>query len=70
MTPSVLELDSIVQSQIVLQEVKEPENSDAVMKDILEMISEPSGSKELKKELSIPKPRVGMSSRMVKISRP
>ena len=70
MTPSALELDSIVTvwSQIILREVEEPENSDAGMKDILEMISESSGSEELNRKLSTPKPRVGMSSGMVKSS--
>ena len=53
MTPSALELDSIVTvwSQIILREVEEPENSD-----------------ELNRKLSTPKPRVGMSSGMVKSS--
>ena len=40
------------------------------MKDILELISEPSGSVELNRKLSVPKPKVGMSSEMVKSSRP
>ena len=34
------------------------------------MVSETPGSKELSRELSIPKPRVGMSSRTVRSSRP
>ena len=57
LTPSAPEHDSIVtvRSQIVLWEIKEPESSDTVMKDILEMISEPSGSEELNGELSVPK---------------
>ena len=40
------------------------------MRDILDMISEPSGSKELSGELSNFKSRVGMNSGMVKSSRP
>ena len=51
-----------------LPEVQTPESSESVMRDILDMISEPSGSKELSGDLSISKPRVGMSSRMVKSS--
>ena len=72
LTPSVPELESIVTvwSQIDLREVQEPKNSEAVIRDILDMISEPSGSKELSGELSISKPRVGMSSRTVKSSPP
>ena len=53
-----------------LREVQEPENSESVMREIIDMISEPSGSKELSGDLSISKPRVGMSSRMAKSSRP
>ena len=47
MTSSAPELDSIetVWSQIVLQELTEPEDSEYVMKDIMELISEPSRSK-------------------------
>ena len=52
------------------QEIQEPENSESVMREIINMISEPSGSKELSEDLSISKPRVGMSSRMAKSSRP
>ena len=48
-----------------LREVQE-----SVMREIIDMISEPSGSKELSGDLSISKPRVGMSSRMAKSSRP
>ena len=70
LTPSALELDSIVTvwSQIILREIKEPASSDTVMKDILEMISEPSGSEELNGE-SVPI-LVGMSSGTVKFARP
>ena len=39
------------------------------MRDILDLVSEPSGSKELSGDLSSSKPRVGMSSRTVKSSR-
>ena len=47
LTLSAPELDSIemVWSQIVLQELTEPEDSEYVMKDIMELISEPSRSK-------------------------
>ena len=41
-----------------------------MMRDILDMISEPSRSKELSGDLSISKPRFGMSSRMAKNSCP
>ena len=40
------------------------------MREIINKIYEPSGSKELRGDLSISKPRVGMSSRMAKSSRP
>ena len=53
-----------------LPEVQEPESSESVMREIIDMISKPSGSKELSGDLSIYKPRVGVSSRMVKNSRP
>ena len=53
-----------------LLEVQEPENSESMIREIINMISEPSGSKELRGDLSISKPRVGMSSRMAKSSRP
>ena len=49
-----------------LREVQEPENSESVMREIIDMISEPKGSKELSGDLSISKPRVGKSSRMSK----
>ena len=44
LTPSAPELDSIerVRSQIVLRKLPEPESSEAVMKDIMELKSEPS----------------------------
>ena len=60
LTPSIPELDSMgtVGSQINLREVQEPENSEAMMKDILVMISEPWGSKELRGKLSISKPEL------------
>ena len=63
-TLSVPELDSIVtvRSQINLREVQETENIDSVMKELVELISEPSESKELSGDLSSSKPRVGMSS--------
>ena len=72
LTLSVPELDSIVTvwSHIDLQEVQKPESSETMMRDILGMISEPSGSKELSGDLSISKPRVGMSSRTVKSPTP
>ena len=41
-----------------------------VMKNILDLISEPSGSDELNRKSSVPNPRVGMSSRTMKSSRP
>ena len=49
LTPSPPEPDSIetVRSQIVLWQLTEPESSETVMKDILELISEPSGIEEL-----------------------
>ena len=53
-----------------LREIQEPENSEFMTREIIYMISEPSGSKELRGDLSISKPRLGMSSRMVKSSLP
>ena len=72
LTLSALELDSIemVWSQIVFKELPEPESSETGMKDIMELISEPSGSEELNGESSVPNPRVGMSSGTVKSSCP
>ena len=63
LTPSALELDSndTVWSQILLRELMEPENSETVM-DIMELITEPSGSEELNGRVSVPNSRVGMSS--------
>ena len=40
-----------------------------MMRDILDLVSKPSGSKELIGDLTSSKPRVGMSSRTAKISR-
>ena len=53
MTPSVPELDSIVTvwSQINLRKDQESEGSEAVMKEILDLVSNPSGSKELRGDL-------------------
>ena len=50
LTLSIPKLDSIetVQSQFVLQEFQEPKPSKTVMNEIMELISEPSGSKLLK----------------------
>ena len=44
-----------------LREVQEPENSESVMGENIDMISEPEESKELSGDLSISKPRVGLS---------
>ena len=68
MTPSVPELDSIVTvwSQINLRKVQEPKSSESEMTDILDLVSEPTGSKEMSGDLSSSKPRVGMSSRTAK----
>ena len=55
---------------IYLREVQEHENSESEKRKIKDLISEPSGSKELSGDLSISNPRVGMSSRMAKSSRP
>ena len=43
LTPSIPELDSIVRvwSQINLREIQKPESSESIMRDILDMISEP-----------------------------
>ena len=70
-SPSVPELDSIVmvQNQANPRVVQEPGSSESVMKEILDLVSEPSGSKELIVDLSKSKPRVGMRSRMEKKSR-
>ena len=69
--PPLPELDSIVtvRSQINLREVQETERCESVMNDILDLVSEPSGRKELRGDLSSFKPRVEMSSRTMKISR-
>ena len=63
---SVPELDPIVkiQSQANSQEVPEPGSSESVMKELLDLVSEPSGSKELRGDLSKSKTRVGMRSRI------
>ena len=70
MTPSAPELDSIVtiRSQINLRGGQEIEICESAMKDILDLLSKPSGSKELSRDLSSSKPRVGMSSRTMKSS--
>ena len=72
MTSSAPELDSIetVWSQIVLRKLRESEDSESVMKDIMNLISEPSGRKVLSEKSSVPTSRVGMSSGTVKSSRP
>ena len=59
LTPSPPEPDSIetVRSQIDLREVLETESSETVMRDILDMISEPTQSKELSVDLSVSKPK-------------
>ena len=71
MTPSAPELDSIVtiRSQINLRGGQETEICESAMKDILDLVSKPSGSKELSRDLSSSKPRVKMSSRTMKSSR-
>ena len=46
------------------------ESCEMVIKDILHLISEHSGSEELYKKSSVPNPRVGMSSGTVKSSHP
>ena len=51
-----------VWSQANAQEVQEPRRSESIMKEILDLVSEPSGSKELSGNLSKSKPRVGMRS--------
>ena len=68
--PPLPELDSIVtvRSQINLREVQETESYDSVMKDILDLLSESSGSKELSGDLNSSKSRVEMSSRTMKSS--
>ena len=72
LTLSAWELDSIetVCSQIVLRELKGPESTETVMKDILELISEPSGSEELNGKSSVPNAKVRMTSGTVKSSCP
>ena len=67
---SVTALDSIltVWSQVNSQEVPEPRTSESVMEAILDLVSEPTGSKELGGDRSKSKPRVGMRSRMEKRS--
>ena len=72
LTPSVSELDSIETdwSQIVLWKLKEPESSKTVMKEIMELISELSGSLVLSEKSSFPTSRVGISSGTVKSSPP
>ena len=71
LSPSVPELDSIVmvRSQANLRKVQETKSSESVMKEILDLVSELSGSKELSGDLSNSKPRVGMRSRTAKSSR-
>ena len=68
---SIQELNSIVtvQSQANLREVQETESSESVMKEILDLVSKPSGSKELSGDLINSKPRAGMRSRTAKSSR-
>ena len=58
LTLSALELDSIemVWSQIVFKELPEPESSETGMKDIMELISEPSGIEELYGKSSVSNP--------------
>ena len=70
LSPSVPELDSIVmvRSQANLREVQETRSSEFVMKETLDLVSKPSGSKELSGDLSKSKPRFGMSSRTEKSS--
>ena len=46
------------------------ESCEMVMKDILDLISEHSGSEELNRKSSVPNPRVGMISGTVKSSHP
>ena len=72
LTTSVQKLDSIVTmwSQINLQEDQEPESSESVMREILDLVFDPSGSTELSEVLSNSKPRVGMSSEKAKSSCP
>ena len=62
-TLSVSELDSTkaVRSQITPREVPETGSSDTLMKDLEELISEPSGSKSMSGDRSSSMPRVGMS---------
>ena len=57
---------SLVWSQINLQNDQESKISDPMMKEILNFVSEPSGSKELSGDLGNSKPRVGMRSRTEK----
>ena len=59
----------MVRNQANPRVVQEPGSSESVMKEILDLVSEPSGSKELIVDLSKSKPRVGMRSRMEKKSR-
>ena len=71
LTTSAPELDSIVMvgSQINLRKEQEPKGSEAGIKEILDLISEPSRSKELSGDLGKSNPRVGMRSRPQKRSR-
>ena len=63
-------LDKNVSTGDDLQGHVEPESSKTVMKDIMELIFEPSGSDELNGKSGVPNPRVGMSSGTVKSSPP
>ena len=58
MTPSVPELDSIetVRSQVVLQEFQELKSSETVLNEIMELISEPAGSKLLSENKRVSNP--------------
>ena len=63
LTPSFPEIDSIlmVQSQVVLQELKENKSSETVIDEIMELITEPSGSQLLRENEKTSTPRVGVS---------
>ena len=69
MTLSDPELDSIVTVRSLINPRKDQESessSETVMKEILDLVSEPSGSKELSGDLVNSKPKVGMRSRTAK----
>ena len=72
LTPSFQEPDSIetVRSQVILQELQEPKSSETVIYEIMELISEPSGSKLLSENKRVSTPRVGMSSEKLQSSCP